>query len=307
MICNSILDLIGNTPILRLKRIESQFDLDNNIELYGKVEKNNPAGSIKDRSVKYMVLDLFKDGKLKEGYTVIEPTSGNTGIALAAIGRYLKLNVIIVMPSSMSEERRKLIRTYGAKLELVDGGMDAAVDRANLLNKKIPDSIILGQFVNESNVMAHYITTATEIFKDIPNVDYIFAGIGTGGTITGIGQYVRDNKKNTKVIGVEPESSPLLTKGRASVHKIQGIGANFVPEILDLSVIEKIIDVSNDNAINTARDICFNEGLLVGISSGASVYAAVHLSNELKEKNSIDKKIKMLCILSDTGERYTWN
>ena len=307
MICNSILDLIGNTPILRLKRIESQFDLDNNIELYGKVEKNNPAGSIKDRAVKYMVLDLFKDGKLKEGYTVIEPTSGNTGIALAAIGRYLKLNVIIVMPSSMSEERRKLIRTYGAKLELVDGGMDAAVDRANLLNKKIPDSIILGQFVNESNVMAHYITTATEIFKDIPNVDYIFAGIGTGGTITGIGQYVRDNKKNTKVIGVEPESSPLLTKGRASVHKIQGIGANFVPEILDLSVIEKIIDVSNDNAINTARDICFNEGLLVGISSGASVYAAVHLSNELKEKNSIDKKIKMLCILSDTGERYTWN
>ena len=243
MICNSILDLIGNTPILRLKRIESQFDLDNNIELYGKVEKNNPAGSIKDRAVKYMVLDLFKDGKLKEGYTVIEPTSGNTGIALAAIGRYLKLNVIIVMPSSMSEERRKLIRTYGAKLELVDGGMDAAVDRANLLNKKIPDSIILGQFVNESNVMAHYITTATEIFKDIPNVDYIFAGIGTGGTITGIGQYVRDNKKNTKVIGVEPESSPLLTKGRASVHKIQGIGANFVPEILDLSVIEKIIDV----------------------------------------------------------------
>ena len=307
MICNSILDLIGNTPILRLKRIESQFDLDNNIELYGKVEKNNPAGSIKDRAVKYMVLDLFKDGKLKEGYTVIEPTSGNTGIALAAIGRYLKLNVIIVMPSSMSEERRKLIRTYGAKLELVDGGMDAAVDRANLLNKKIPDSIILGQFVNESNVMAHYITTATEIFKDIPNVDYIFAGIGTGGTITGIGQYVRDNKKNTKVIGVEPESSPLLTKGRASVHKIQGIGANFVPEILDLSVIEKIIDVSNDNAINTARDICFDEGLLVGISSGASVYAAVHLSNELKEKNSIDKKIKMLCILSDTGERYTWN
>ncbi|PCG19159.1 cysteine synthase family protein [Brachyspira sp. G79] len=304
MIYNSILDLIGNTPILRLNNIEAKFDLNKNVELYGKVEKTNPAGSIKDRAVKQIILDLFKDGKLKEGSTIIEPTSGNTGIAMAAIGRYLKLNVIIVMPSSMSEERRKLIRDYGAKLELVDGGMDAAVERANQLNRKIPDSVIPGQFVNESNVMAHYLTTAPEIFRDMLDVDYIFAGIGTGGTITGIGQYVRDNKKNTKVIGVEPESSPLLTKGRAAPHKIQGIGANFVPKILDLTVISRIIDVSNDNAINTAREICFNEGLYVGISSGASVYAAIHLSKELEETN---KKIKMLCILPDTGERYSWN
>lgn len=304
MVYKSILDLIGNTPILRLSNIESKFNLNKNVELYGKVEKSNPAGSIKDRAVKQIILDLFKDGKLKEGSTIIEPTSGNTGIAMAAIGRYLKLNVIIVMPSSMSEERRKLIRDYGAKLELVDGGMDAAVERANQLNKKIPDSVIPGQFVNESNVMAHYLTTAPEIFRDILDVDYIFAGIGTGGTITGIGQYVRDNKKDTKVIGVEPESSPLLTKGRAAPHKIQGIGANFVPEILDLTVISRIIDVSNDNAINTAREICFNEGLYVGISSGASVYAAIDLSKELKET---DKKIKMLCILPDTGERYSWN
>lgn len=304
MVYKSILDLIGNTPILRLSNIESKFNLNNNVELYGKVEKSNPAGSIKDRAVKQIILDLFKDGKLKEGSTIIEPTSGNTGIAMAAIGRYLKLNVIIVMPSSMSEERRKLIRDYGAKLELVDGGMDAAVERANQLNKKIPDSVIPGQFVNESNVMAHYLTTAPEIFRDILDVDYIFAGIGTGGTITGIGQYVRDNKKDTKVIGVEPESSPLLTKGRAAPHKIQGIGANFVPEILDLTVISRIIDVSNDNAINTAREICFNEGLYVGISSGASVYAAIDLSKELEET---DKKIKMLCILPDTGERYSWN
>lgn len=304
MVYKSILDLIGNTPILRLSNIESKFNLNNNVELYGKVEKSNPAGSIKDRAVKQIILDLFKDGKLKEGSTIIEPTSGNTGIAMAAIGRYLKLNVIIVMPSSMSEERRKLIRDYGAKLELVDGGMDAAVERANQLNKKIPDSVIPGQFVNESNVMAHYLTTAPEIFRDMLDVDYIFAGIGTGGTITGIGQYVRDNKKDTKVIGVEPESSPLLTKGRAAPHKIQGIGANFVPEILDLTVISRIIDVSNDNAINTAREICFNEGLYVGISSGASVYAAIDLSKELKET---DKKIKMLCILPDTGERYSWN
>ncbi|ADG72776.1 PLP-dependent cysteine synthase family protein [Brachyspira murdochii] len=307
MVYNSILDLIGNTPILRLSNIESKFNLNKNVELYGKVEKSNPAGSIKDRAVKQIILDLFKDGKLKEGSTIIEPTSGNTGIAMAAIGRYLKLNVIIVMPSSMSEERRKLIRDYGAKLELVDGGMDAAVERANQLNKKIPDSVIPGQFVNESNVMAHYLTTAPEIFRDIINLDYIFAGIGTGGTITGIGQYVRDNKKNTKVIGVEPESSPLLTKGRAAPHKIQGIGANFVPQILDLSVVTKIIDVSNDNAVNTAREICFNEGLYVGISSGASVYAAIHLSKELEETDKSDKKIKMLCILPDTGERYSWN
>lgn len=304
MVYKSILDLIGNTPILRLSNIESKFNLNKNVELYGKVEKSNPAGSIKDRAVKQIILDLFKDGKLKEGSTIIEPTSGNTGIAMAAIGRYLKLNVIIVMPSSMSEERRKFIRDYGAKLELVDGGMDAAVERANQLNKKIPDSIIPGQFVNESNVMAHYLTTAPEIFRDMLDVDYIFAGIGTGGTITGIGQYVRDNKKDTKVIGVEPESSPLLTKGRAAPHKIQGIGANFVPEILDLTVISRIIDVSNDNAINTAREICFNEGLYVGISSGASVYAAIDLSKEL---NETDKKIKMLCILPDTGERYSWN
>ena len=299
------MDLIGNTPIVRLKNIESKFGLNNNIELYGKLERNNPAGSIKDRAVKQIILDLFKDGKLKEGYTIIEPTSGNTGIAMAAIGRYLKLNVIIVMPSSMSEERRKLIKDYGAKLELVDGGMDVAVERANQLNKKIPNSVIPGQFVNESNVMAHYLTTAPEIFRDIPDLAYIFAGIGTGGTITGIGQYVMDNKRNTKVIGVEPEASPLLTKGRSGPHKIQGLGANFVPEILDLKVVEKIVDVSNDNAINTARELCFNEGLYVGISSGASVYAAIDYSKQLD--NDSKNKIKMLCILPDTGERYSWS
>ena len=304
MVYNSILDLIGNTPISRLKNIESKFGLKSKIELYGKVEKNNPAGSIKDRAVKQIILDLFKDGKLKAGSTIIEPTSGNTGIAMAAIGRYLKLNVIIVMPSSMSEERRKLIRDYGARLELVDGGMSAAVERANQLNKKIPDSIIPGQFVNSSNVMAHYLTTAVEIFKDIPNLDYVFSGIGTGGTITGIGQYVRDNNKKTKVIGVQPESSPLLTKGKAAAHKIQGIGPNFVPEILDLSVVSEIMDVSDDNAINTAREICFNEGLLVGISSGASVYAAVDFSKKLERS---EENIKLLCILPDTGERYSWN
>ena len=304
MIYNSILDLIGNTPIVRLKNIESKFGLCENIELYAKVEKNNPAGSVKDRAVKQIILDLFKEGKLKEGSTIIEPTSGNTGIAMAAIGRYLKLNVIIVMPSSMSEERRKLIRDYGAKLELVDGGMSVAVERANQLNKEIPDSLIPGQFVNKSNPMAHYTTTAPEIFNDMADVDYIFAGIGTGGTVTGIGRYIKDNNKNTKVIGIEPEASPLLTKGKAAPHKIQGIGANFVPEILDLSVVEKVLDISNEDAINTAREICFNEGLLVGISSGACVYGALDFSKQL---NDTGKKIKMLCILPDTGDRYTWN
>lgn len=303
MIANNILNLIGNTPIIRLSNIETKFNLNKNIELYGKVEKNNPAASIKDRAVKQILLDLIKDGKIKKGSTIIEPTSGNTGIAMAAIGSYLSLNVIIVMPSSMSEERRKLIRDYGAKLELVDGGMDRAVERANQLNREIPDSIIAGQFINESNVMAHYLTTAPEIYEDMGDVDYIFAGIGTGGTVTGIGKYVKDNNKNTKVIGVEAESSPLLTKGYADSHKIQGIGANFIPKILDLNVIEKIIDVSDDNAINTAREICFTEGLYVGISSGASVYAAIDLSRQL----DLNNKIKMLCILPDTGERYSWN
>ncbi len=303
MIYNNVLELVGNTPILRLEKIEKKFNLNERIKLFGKVEKNNPIGSVKDRPVKQMLLDLFESGKLKEGSTIIEPTSGNTGIAMAAIGSYLKLNVIIVMPSSMSQERRKLIKDYGAKLELVDGGMNIAVERANQLNKEIKDSVIPGQFVNQSNVKAHYNYTAPEIFKDIPDIDYIVAGIGTGGTATGIGKYILDNNKQAKVVGVEPESSPLLTKGKASPHKIQGIGANFIPEILDQKVISEIIDVSDDNAINTAKDICLTEGLLVGISSGASVYGAIELSKKIE----VNKEIKILSILPDTGERYTWN
>lgn len=303
MLYNNTLELVGNTPIVRLGKIEKKFNLNEKIKLFGKVEKNNPIGSVKDRPVKQMLLDLFESGKLKEGSTIIEPTSGNTGIAMAAIGSYLKLNVIIVMPSSMSQERRKLIKDYGAKLELVDGGMSVAVERANQLNNEIKDSVIPGQFINQSNVKAHYNYTAPEIFNDIPDVDYIVAGIGTGGTATGIGKYIVDNKKQTKVVGVEPESSPLLTKGKASPHKIQGIGANFIPEILDQKVISEIIDVSDDNAINTARDICLTEGLLVGISSGASVYGAVELSKKIE----FNKEIKIVSILPDTGERYTWS
>ncbi|MBS4764471.1 cysteine synthase family protein [Brachyspira aalborgi] len=303
MLYNNTLELVGNTPIVRLGKIEKKFNLNEKIKLFGKVEKNNPIGSVKDRPVKQMLLDLFESGKLKEGSTIIEPTSGNTGIAMAAIGSYLKLNVIIVMPSSMSQERRKLIKDYGAKLELVDGGMSVAVERANQLNNEIKDSVIPGQFINQSNVKAHYNYTAPEIFNDIPDVDYIVAGIGTGGTATGIGKYIVDNKKQTKVVGVEPESSPLLTKGKASPHKIQGIGANFIPEILDQKVISEIIDVSDDNAINTARDICLTEGLLVGISSGASVYGAVELSKKIE----VNKEIKIVSILPDTGERYTWS
>lgn len=303
MLYNNTLELVGNTPIVRLGKIEKKFNLNEKIKLFGKVEKNNPIGSVKDRPVKQMLLDLIESGKLKEGSTIIEPTSGNTGIAMAAIGSYLKLNVIIVMPSSMSQERRKLIKDYGAKLELVDGGMNVAVERANQLNNEIKDSVIPGQFINQSNVKAHYNYTAPEIFNDIPDVDYIVAGIGTGGTATGIGKYIVDNKKQAKVIGVEPESSPLLTKGKASPHKIQGIGANFIPEILDQKVISEIIDVSDDNAINTARDICLTEGLLVGISSGASVYGAVELSKKIE----VNKEIKIVSILPDTGERYTWS
>ena len=290
----SILEMIGHTPLIAL-----------NDHLFAKVESFNPGGSVKDRIAYKMIQQALDEGRIDQNTVIIEPTSGNTGIGLCAIGSALGLKVIIVMPDTMSEERRKLIKDYGAKLELVDGGMDVAVERANQLNKKIPNSVIPGQFVNESNVMAHYLTTAPEIFRDIPDLAYIFAGIGTGGTITGIGQYVMDNKRNTKVIGVEPEASPLLTKGRSGPHKIQGLGANFVPEILDLKVVEKIVDVSNDNAINTARELCFNEGLYVGISSGASVYAAIDYSKQLD--NDSKNKIKMLCILPDTGERYSWS
>lgn len=298
MVVKSILELIGNTPIIELNKINQNL----NGKLYAKVEKFNPAGSIKDRAAYQMLLDLFENGKLHKGDTIIEPTSGNTGIALACLSNYFSLNCIIIMPESMSIERRNLIKAFGAKLILVNGSMNDCVKKAKLLNQEIPNSIIVGQFDNPSNVKAHYLHTAQEIFSDLNDVDVIVAGFGTGGTITGIGKYVKDNHLNVEIVGVEPSSSPLVSKHYFGKHKIQGIGANFIPSILDISYIDRIVLIDDDEAIDKAKELVKKEGLFVGISSGASYAACLRLLEEEKYKN---KKILFIC--PDTGERYQWN
>lgn len=298
MLYENVLGLIGNTPMVKLSNIN--FEL--NSKLYAKIEKNNLSGSIKDRACYQMIISLINEGKLKKGSTIIEPTSGNTGIGLACLCNYFSLNCIIVMPESMSLERRKLIKDFNGKLELVQGGMKECKERANELNKEIPDSIILGQFDNENNVKAHYFYTVREILNDLPDVDVIICGIGTGGTISGIGKYIKDNNLNIEVIGVEPKSSPLITLKRAGKHKIQGIGANFIPSILDQSVISKMVLVSDEEAIESARELVKKEGLFVGISSGANYAAAKQLI-----KDPIYKNKKILMIFPDSGERYSWN
>lgn len=297
MLLNSIIELIGNTPLVKLNKCVEKSNF-----IYAKIEKNNLSGSIKDRASLQMLLDLFEQGKIKEGSTIIEPTSGNTGIALAALSNYFSLNCLIVMPSSMSLERRKLIQDYGAKLILVDGGMKECKEKAEQLNQEIEDSIIVGQFDNLSNPKSHYLNTAKEIFADLEDVDVIVCGIGTGGTISGIGRYIKENNKKVELIGVEPFSSPLITKKVAGPHKIQGIGANFIPNILDQSVIDKMFLVKDEEAIATSRDILKKEGLLVGISSGACLYCAKSLA---KEKCYLNKKF--VVIFPDSGERYSWN
>lgn len=298
MLYENVLGLIGNTPIVKLSNINLEF----NSSLYAKIEKNNLSGSIKDRACYQMIISMINEGKLKKGSTIIEPTSGNTGIGLACLCNYFSLNCIIVMPESMSLERRKLIRDFNGKLELVQGGMKECKERAYELNKEIPDSIILGQFDNENNAKAHYLYTVREILNDLPDVDVIICGIGTGGTISGIGKYIKDNNLNIEVIGVEPKSSPLITLKRAGKHKIQGIGANFIPSILDQSVISKMVLVSDEEAIECSRELVKKEGLFVGISSGANYAAAKQLINDPIYKNK-----KILMIFPDSGERYSWN
>lgn len=298
MLFNSITDLIGNTPLVRLHKIEEHFNIDN--EIYAKLERNNPCGSIKDRTVLQMLKDYQKNGIVKPGSTIIESTSGNTGIALSALGTYFGYHIIIVMPTSMSEERKQLIHTYGAELILVDGGMKQCVAKAEQIKNNTPDSIIFGQFVSSSNPKAHLLSTAIEIENDLPNLDYIFAGIGTGGTITGLSEYFKDKK--VKCFGIEPEESPILTLGYAGSHKIQGLGANFIPSILNLDNVQGIIDVNGEEAIECARLIVLKEGLLVGISSGAALLGAI---NYLQKHNIHHKKV--VVIFPDTGERYSWN
>ncbi|MEG0276437.1 MAG: cysteine synthase A [Coprobacillus sp.] len=293
-------ELIGHTPILQLHKMKENDHLKANI--YAKLESFNPAGSIKDRVALQMIEDAIKDGKLKEGATIIEPTSGNTGIGLCAVASTLGYKVIIVMPDTMSEERRTLMKAYGASLVLTPGneGMSGAISKAEELSKEIPNSFIPGQFVNPSNVKAHYLTTGPEIDEQMDGkIDIFVAGVGTGGTISGIGQYLKEKYPHIKVIAVEPASSPILTEGKSDAHKIQGIGAGFIPQILDTQVYDEVMTVTDEQAYDSARNIAINEGVLVGISSGAALYAAKQIA--LKEENR-DKNI--VVILPDGGDRY---
>ncbi len=296
---NGVTELIGNTPLVKLNNLQKERSLTFN--LYAKVEYFNPAGSIKDRVALKMIEDAENNGVIKQGATVIEPTSGNTGIGIALVCAVKGYKAVIVMPENMSEERKKLISIYGAELVLTDAklGMQGAIDKANELNKSIKNSIILGQFNNLSNVSAHYENTAKEIFDALDGkVDVLVAGIGTGGTITGISKYLKEKNKDIKVIGVEPFNSPFITKGEKGTHNLQGIGAGFIPKILDLSLIDKVITVKELDAYFVGKLLAKSEGLLCGISSGASLYAALQLSSEeYKNKN-------VVVILPDTGERY---
>ena len=299
-IYRSVDELVGNTPLLELKHIEKEFGL--KATLLAKLEYFNPAGSVKDRVARAMLDDAEARGVLKPDSVIIEPTSGNTGIGLASIAAARGYRVIIVMPETMSVERRKLMRAYGAELVLTEGakGMKGAIAKADELAKEIPNSFIPGQFVNPANVAAHYGTTGPEIYRDTDGkVDFFVAGVGTGGTVTGTGRYLKEKIPGVKVVAVEPASSPVLSKGVAGAHKIQGIGAGFVPDILDTTVYDEIIPIENDDAFETGRIIGRHEGVLVGISSGAAVCAAIQVA---QHPESAGKTIVVL--LPDTGDRY---
>ena len=292
--------LIGKTPLLELAHIEKELNLQ--AKVLAKLEYFNPAGSVKDRIAKKMIDDAEASGKLKPGSVIIEPTSGNTGIGLASVAAARGYRIIIVMPESMSVERRQLMKAYGAELVLTEAakGMKGAIAKADELASQTPNSFVPGQFVNPSNPKAHFETTGPEIYEDTDgNVDYFVAGVGTGGTITGVGQYLKTRRPSVKVVAVEPESSPVLSKGVAGAHKIQGIGAGFVPDVLDTKVYDEIIPVSNDDAFATGKLVGKKEGVLVGISSGAALYAAVELA---KRPENAGKTIVVL--LPDTGDRY---
>lgn len=299
-IAQSITDLIGRTPLLALANLQRK----NNIpaHIYAKLEYFNPAGSAKDRIAKAMITDAEAKGLLGEGSVIIEPTSGNTGIGLAAVAAARGYRVVLTMPETMSVERRNLLSAYGAELVLTEGakGMQGAIDKAEALAQEIPGAFIPGQFVNPANPAVHYATTGPEIWQDTDGkVDYFVAGIGTGGTISGVGKYLKEQNPAVKIIAVEPVGSPVLSGGKPGPHKLQGIGAGFVPDTLDVSVYDEIIQVGNEEAFQTGRAIAHTEGVLVGISSGAAAWAAMELA---KRPGNEDKRIVVL--LPDTGERY---
>ena len=299
-IYKSVSELIGKTPLLELCKIENELNL--KAKIFAKLEYFNPAGSVKDRVALKMIEDAEEKGILKKGSVIIEPTSGNTGIGLAAVAASKGYRLIITMPETMSVERRKLIGAYGAELVLTDGskGMNGAIEKAEELSKEIPDSIVAGQFVNPANPQAHFMTTGPEIWKDTDgNVDIFVAGVGTGGTITGTGEYLKSKNENIKIVGVEPCDSPVLSGGKAGPHPLQGIGAGFVPEILNTDILDEVVTVSGDEAYKSARLLATKEGVLVGISSGAALHTAIKLAK--KEENK-DKNIVVL--LPDLGDRY---
>ena len=293
-------ELIGNTPLVKLNRFMKSNDIKANI--FAKLEYFNPAGSIKDRVAAEMIEAAEKDGTLKANSVIIEPTSGNTGIGLAAMAAAKGYRAIIIMPETMSEERKKLMKAYGAELILTDGakGMAGCIEKAEELKATLPDSIIAGQFVNPANPMAHIKTTAPEIWADLDGkVDAFVAGIGTGGTITGNGKFLKEKNPDIKVIGVEPASSPLITEGKAGAHKIQGIGANFIPDILDMSVVDEVMAISDEDSYKFAQAVVKSEGIFVGISAGAALCGAVELAkrDEFAGKN-------IVVIFPDGGDRY---
>ena len=295
-----IIDTIGGTPLVELTNIEKKYDL--KAKIIAKVEFFNPGGSVKDRIAKAMIDKAEKEGLLNKDTVIIEPTSGNTGIGLCMVGASKGLRVIIVMPDTMSIERRNLMKAYGAELVLTEGskGMKGAIAKAEELAKEIPNSFIPSQFTNMANPNIHYLTTGPEIFNDLDgNLDYFVAGVGTGGTISGTGKYLKEKKPSIKVVAVEPETSPVLSKGTPGPHKIQGIGAGFVPNTLDTSIYDEIITIGNEEAMSTGKESAQVEGLLVGISSGAAINAAIKLA---KREENVGKTIVVL--LPDTGERY---
>lgn len=299
-IVKSLTELIGNTPLLSLTNYNKKHSP--NAEIIAKLEYFNPAGSVKDRIGKALIEDAEQKGLLKPGSVIIEPTSGNTGIGLASVAAAKGYRVILTMPETMSIERRNLLKAYGAELVLTEGakGMKGAIAKADELAKEIPNSFIPGQFVNPANPAIHRATTGPEIWRDTDGkVDIFVAGVGTGGTVSGVGEYLKSQNPNVKIVAVEPADSPVLSKGVAGPHRIQGIGAGFVPDTLNTKVYDEVVTVEIDNALNTVKELAKKEGLLIGISSGAAVYAATQLANRPENKGKV-----IVALLPDTGERY---
>lgn len=294
------LGLIGNTPLVEVTNIEKELGLEATILV--KLEYFNPAGSVKDRIAKAMIEDAEEKGLLKEGSTIIEPTSGNTGIGLAAIAAAKGYRIILTMPETMSVERRNILKSYGAELVLTEGakGMKGAIAKAEELSKEIADSFIPGQFINQANPAIHKATTGPEIWNDTDgNIDVFIAGVGTGGTVTGVGEYLKEKKSDVKIVALEPEDSPVLSEGTAGAHKIQGIGAGFVPDVLNTEVYDEIFKASNQDAFDTAKLLARKEGISVGISSGASLHGAIELAKRPENKGKV-----IVALLPDSGDRY---